>query len=189
MGLVGAGGFAVIMGLEGALGVLQTVPYTTFANFDLSVIPLFILMGTFAFTAGLSSDLFSAVYAWLGHLRGGVAHATVVACACFCGHKRLQPGHSGHPGGRGAARNEGNTAMTRPWPPAASRAGGSVGILIPPSVILIIYGIITEQSIGKLFLAGFLPGVMEAGFYVITIWLANLVQTQNGPSRPQTLHG
>ena len=83
MGLVGFIGFAVLTGFEPALGILKTVPYTTFANNNLSVIPLFILMGSFALAAGMSENLFKAVYKWLGHFRGGVAKATVVACACF----------------------------------------------------------------------------------------------------------
>ena len=83
MALVGFVGFAVIVGIGPALGLLKTVPYNTFAHYDLSVIPLFILMGSFALAAGMSEDLFNAVYKWVGHWRGGVAQATIVACACF----------------------------------------------------------------------------------------------------------
>ena len=83
MALVGFVGFAVLVGVGPALGVLKSVPYSTFANYDLSVIPLFILMGSFAFASGLSENLFNAVYKWIGHFRGGVAQASIVACACF----------------------------------------------------------------------------------------------------------
>jgi len=83
MGLVGFLGFAYLVGFGPALGLLKTVPYSTFSSHSLSVIPLFILMGSFAFSAGLSRDLYQAAYKWLGHLRGGLAMATVGACACF----------------------------------------------------------------------------------------------------------
>jgi len=158
MGLIGFLGFAYLVGVGPALGLLKTVPYSTFASHSLSVIPLFILMGAFAFSAGLSKDLYEAAYKWLGHLRGGLAMATVGACACFAAIS----GSS-----MATAATMGTVALPEmkkyKYDPAlatgAVAAGGSMGILIPPSVILIIYGIITEQSIGKLFLAGFIPGV------------------------------
>ena len=83
MALVGFAGFAYVAGLHSALGVLKTVPYSTFASYNMSVIPLFILMGSFAFFAGLSKELYDTVHAWIGHFRGGLAMATVGACAAF----------------------------------------------------------------------------------------------------------
>ena len=83
MAMVGFLGFAAVVGFQPALGVLRTVPYTALSEHSLSVIPLFLLMGAFAFNSGMSEDLFNAVYKWLGHFRGGVAMATIVACACF----------------------------------------------------------------------------------------------------------
>ena len=147
MGLVGFLGFAYLVGFGPALGLLKTVPYSTFSSHSLSVIPLFILMGSFAFSAGLSRDLYQAAYKWLGHLRGGLAMATVGACACFAAIS----GSS-----MATAATMGTVALPEMkkynYDPAlatgAVAAGGSMGILIPPSVILIIYGIITEQSIG-----------------------------------------
>jgi len=185
MGLIGFLGFAYLVGFGPALGLLKTVPYSTFSSHSLSVIPLFILMGAFAFSAGLSRDLYQAAYKWLGHLRGGLAMATVGACACFAAIS----GSS-----MATAATMGTVALPEmkkyKYDPAlatgAVAAGGSMGILIPPSVILIIYGIITEQSIGKLFLAGFIPGVMEAVFYMLVIALMTRFKPQLGPRGPQT---
>ncbi len=185
MALVGFIGFAVIAGFGPALGILKTVPYTTFADNNMSVIPLFVLMGSFALAAGMSEDLFRAVYKWIGHFRGGVAKATVVACACFAAIS----GSS-----LATAATLGAVALPEmrkfryhdSLATGAIAAGGSLGILIPPSVILIIYGIITEQSIGRLFLAGFIPGIMEMAFYVITIWFITLRRPDYGPRGPRT---
>lgn len=185
MGLVGFLGFAYIAGWEPAMGILRTVPYTTFASADMSVIPLFILMGSFAFAAGMSEDLYRAVHKIFGHLRGGLAMATVAACACFAAIS----GSS-----LATAATLGKVAMPEmkkyKYDPALATgslaAGGSIGILIPPSVILIIYGILTEQSIGKLFMAGFIPGIMEALFYMITIYILTRRNPELGPPGPRT---
>ena len=185
MGLVGFVGFACIVGWEPALGLLRNVPYTTFASNDLSVIPLFILMGSFAFASGMSEDLYRTVHKLLGHLRGGLAMATVAACACFAAIS----GSS-----LATAATLGKVAMPEmkkyKYDPSLATgsiaAGGSIGILIPPSVILIIYGIITEQSIGKLFLAGFIPGILEAVFYILTIVILTKRRPELGPPGPRT---
>jgi C4-dicarboxylate transporter DctM subunit len=185
MGLVGFLGFAYLIGIGPALGLLKTVPYSTFSQFDLSVIPLFVLMGTFAFNAGLSADLYKTVYKWLGHMRGGLAMATVGACACFaaiCGSSLA------------TAATLGAVALPEmknyKYDPALATgciaAGGTIGILIPPSVILVIYGIITELSIGKLFLAGFIPGILEALFYMTTISILTRINPSLGPRGPKT---
>lgn len=185
MALVGFVGFAYLVGIGPALGLLKTVPYSTFASHSLSVIPLFILMGAFAFAAGLGEDLYRAVYKWLGYMRGGLAMATVGACACFAAIS-----------GSSLATAATLGAVTLPemkrykYDPALAAgsvaAGGSIGILIPPSVILIIYGIITEQSIGKLFLAGFIPGILEAVFYMITIAILTTINPDLGPRGAKT---
>ncbi|MEJ2040285.1 MAG: TRAP transporter large permease subunit, partial [Desulfosarcinaceae bacterium] len=185
MTLVGFVGFAWIVGWDPALGLLRTVPYSTFASQGMSVIPLFILMGSFAFAAGMSEDLYRTVHNMLGHLKGGLAMATVVACACFAAIS----GSS-----LATAATLGRVAMPEMkkynYDPGLATgsiaAGGSIGILIPPSVILIIYGIITEQSIGKLFLAGFIPGVLEAVFYIITIFILTKRNPALAPRGPRT---
>jgi tripartite ATP-independent transporter DctM subunit len=185
MGMIGFAGFAYLRGFDSALGVLTTVPYTTFASYSFSVVPLFILMGAFCFYAGLSKDLYDAVNKWLGHLRGGLAMATVGGCAGFaavCGSSVATAATMG--------------AVTLPemkrygYDPALATgcvaAGGTMGILIPPSVGFIVYGIITEQSIGKLFLAGFIPGILEAVFYIITISIICRINPKLGPSGPRS---
>lgn len=185
MAIVGFLGFAAVVGFEPALGVLRTVPYTTFSEHSLSVIPLFLLMGAFAFNSGMSEDLFNAVYKWMGHFRGGVAMATIVACACFAaisGSSLATAATLGAIALPEMKRYKYDDGLAT----GAVAAGGSVGILIPPSVILILYGIITEQSIGKLFLAGIIPGIMEAVFYIFTIGYLTFFKPHHGPRGPKT---
>jgi C4-dicarboxylate transporter DctM subunit len=185
MALVGFAGFAYLSGFEGGLGVLRTVVYSTFASYDLSVIPLFLLMGSFCYYAGLSKDLYEMVHSWLGRLRGGLAIATVGACAGFAAIS----GSS-----LATAATMGTVALPEMkrfhyddrLATGAVAAGGTIGILIPPSVILILYGVITEQSIGKLFLAGFIPGVLEAVFYIVTIYILCWRNPAMGPPGPGT---
>jgi C4-dicarboxylate transporter, DctM subunit len=185
MGLVGFFGFAYITGWGPAFGLLRTVPYTTFASNDLSVIPLFVLMGSFAFAAGMSEDLYRSVRTLFGSLRGGLAIATVAACACFAAIS----GSS-----LATAATMSKVAMPemmkynydKALATGSIAAGGCLGILIPPSVILIIYGIITEQSIGKLFMAGFIPGILQALFYIITIMILCRRNPALGPPGPAT---
>jgi C4-dicarboxylate transporter, DctM subunit len=185
MGMVGFFGFAYVTGWEAAFGVLQTVPYTTFASDSLSVIPLFVLMGAFAFSSGMSEDLYGAVRTIFANLRGGLAMATVAACACFAAISGSSIA---------TAATLGKVAMPemRKYKYADSlatgaiAAGGCIGILIPPSVILLIYGILTEQSIGKLFAAGLIPGILQAVFYIVTIWLLTRRNPALGPPGPSS---
>lgn len=185
MALVGFSGFAYINGFAPALGLLKQVPFEMFAQYNLTVVPLFILMGAFALTAGLSEDLYGVVNKWLGHLRGGLSMATVGACAFFAAIS-----------GSSVATAATMATVALPemrkykYDPALATgsiaAGGSIGILIPPSVILIIYGIIAEQSIGKLFLAGFFPGILEAVFYMFTIAILVKINPALGPRGDRT---
>ncbi len=184
MALIGFAGFAFLIDLEAAYGLLKTVPYATFANYDLSVIPLFILMGAFAFKAGLSNDIFDAIYKWVGHFRGGIAQATIIACACFAAISGSSLATAATLGAVALPEMK-KYKYDDSLATGAIAAGGSIGILIPPSVILIIYGIITEQSIGKLFLAGFIPGIMEALFYLFTIWYLTFFKPHRGPKGPR----
>ncbi len=185
MALVGFIGFSYIVGLQPALGVLKTVPYSTFASQEMSVIPLFILMGAFAFSSGMSEDLYHAAHKVLGHLKGGLAIATVAACSFFAaisGSSLATAATMGRVAAPEMKRYNYDPALAT----GAIAAGGSIGILIPPSVILIIYGILTEQSIGRLFLAGFIPGILEAVFYIITIMIITRYNPNLGPPGPRT---
>jgi tripartite ATP-independent transporter DctM subunit len=184
MALVGLLGMIYVAGMKSGLSVMGTTPYSTVASYSFSVIPLFILMGTFCFHSGLSKDIYFTVHKFLGHLRGGLAMATVGACACFAAV-------SGS--GMATAATMGKVALPEMkkykydmrLAAGSIAAGGSIGILIPPSTILVIYGILTQQSIGKLFLAGFIPGVLEAVFYMITIYVLCKRNPLMGPRGPK----
>jgi len=161
MGLVGFGGIAFTRGLNPALASTAQVVYETGFAYTLSVIPLFILMGNFVARAGLAHELFQAAYAFIGHLRGGLAHATVAACAGFgaiCGSSiatAATMSKVAYP----SMRKLGYSASLST---GVMAAGGTLGIMIPPSTIMVIYGIITETNIGKLFAAGVIPGILTA---------------------------
>jgi C4-dicarboxylate transporter, DctM subunit len=161
MGLVGFAGMAFMRGLDPALASTAQVVYETGFAYTLSVIPLFILMGNFVARAGLAHELFEAAYAFIGHVRGGLAHATVAACAGFgaiCGSSiatAATMSKVAYP----SMRKLGYSATLST---GVMAAGGTLGIMIPPSTIMVIYGIITETSIAKLFAAGVIPGLLSA---------------------------
>jgi len=180
MALIGFLGMLFMVSPEAGLTVLRTVPYATASTYSLSVVPLFILMGAFAYHTGLSRDLYFMAYRWLGHLPGGLAMATVGGCAGFA----AVSGSS-----LATAATMGMVALPEmeryKYDPALATgsiaAGGSIGILIPPSVVLVIYGILTQQPIGTLFIAGFIPGILEAAFYIFTIYILCKRNPQIGP--------
>ncbi|MEM9871657.1 MAG: TRAP transporter large permease [Pseudomonadota bacterium] len=150
------------------LAKLKSETYTTFSNYSLTIIPMFLLMGQFATLSGMSSALFKAAEGFLGHRRGGVAMASVGACAGFgaiCGSSLATAATMG----RTALPELRRYGYSGGFSTATLAAGGTLGILIPPSVILVIYAIITEQNIAKLFLAAFIPGILAAIGYVVTI--------------------
>ncbi|MBN2062130.1 MAG: TRAP transporter large permease [Deltaproteobacteria bacterium] len=185
MAVVGFLGITLISGWEAGLGVLKTVPFSTFASYTLSVIPMFLLMGAFSFYSGISKDLYNMAYKWLGRLPGGLAMATIVACSAFSAVS-----------GSSIACAATFTKVSLPemkrynYDPALATgsiaAGGTLSIMIPPSVMMIIYAIITEQSIGKLFLAGFIPGAFETLFYMATVFFLCRRNPSIGPRGPST---
>jgi C4-dicarboxylate transporter DctM subunit len=185
MSIVGFAGFAYLAGFDAALGLLRNVPYTTVASYGLSVVPLFVLMGSFCYYAKMSQDLYDTAHKWLGQFPGGLSMATVGGCAGFAAIS----GSS-----MATAITMGTVALPEMkrynYHPALATgsiaAGGTIGILIPPSVTLVVYGIITEVSIGKLFLAGFIPGILEAVFYIITIYIVCKLRPEWGPPAPKT---
>ena len=169
--VVGLGGTAWVTG--GSLVVLaklKTETYSTFSNHSLSIVPLFLLMGQFATVGGMSTALFKAAESWLGHRKGGVAMAAVGACAGFgsiCGSSLATAATMGQVAMPELKRYGYSGGLAT----ATLAAGGTLGILIPPSVVLVIYAILTEQNIAKLFLAAFIPGFIAALGYMITISL------------------
>ena len=169
MMLCGLGGLYFAMGGTNMfLSKLKSETYTTFSSYSLTIIPMFLLMGQFATLSGMSQSLFRAAESWLGHRRGGVAMAAVGACAGFgaiCGSSLATAATMS----RVALPELKRYGYSGGFSTATLAAGGTLGILIPPSVILVIYAILTEQNIAKLFLAAFVPGILAAIGYMLTI--------------------
>ncbi len=168
MGVVGVAGFALVNNVPSALGLLARSPISTVTDFNFSVIPMFILMGSFASAAGMSADLFRASRAWLGHLRGGLAMSTIAACGGFAAINGSSVAtaatmtHVALPELRRAGYSPGLAT-------GVIAAGGTLGIMIPPSVIFVLYGIMTQADIGKLFIAGIVPGALGMVMYMGTL--------------------
>jgi tripartite ATP-independent transporter DctM subunit len=165
---VGFVGFAIIRGLTPALGLFKTIPFDQATTYSFAVIPLFVLMGQFAFYSGISSDLFDFANKWLGGRKGGLAMATVMACACFsaiCGSTAATAATMGVVALPEMRKAKYDDSLST----GSIAAGGTLGILIPPSTGFIIYGIIASQSIGKLFAAGIIPGIILATAYIVAI--------------------
>jgi tripartite ATP-independent transporter DctM subunit len=164
--------------------MLGSYPYSYGAVHALSVIPLFVLMGNLAVVSGMSSDLFTAAYAWLGHRRGGLASATVLACAGFAALSGSSVA-SAITMGRVTLPEMRRYNYDPRLATGVVAAGGTLGILIPPSTVLVIYGILTEQSIGKLFMAGFLPGLLLTALFIVTVVIVCAVRPDFGPPGPR----
>src|SRR6202795_3375564 len=161
MGVVGIVGYAYMRDWNWlvASAMVQTKIYETGRNYTLSVVPLFILMGNFVTRAGMSQELFRAAYAFIGHLRGGLAMATIMACAGFgaiCGSSIATAATMA----KVAYPSMKKLGYADYLSTGSIAAGGTLGILIPPSTIMVIYGIMTQTNIGKLFAAGILPGIL-----------------------------
>lgn len=181
MGLVGFAGLWWMRGLNPAMASVTSTVYESGFEYTLSVVPLFILMGNFVTRAGMSRELYRAAYTLVGHFRGGLGMATVMACAGFgsvCGSsiataatmtKVAYPSMKEH-------GYSGQLAA------GAIAAGGTLGILIPPSTILVIYGLVTETNIGKLFAAGFIPGVLAVTMMCLTISFLTWRKPELGPA-------
>jgi C4-dicarboxylate transporter DctM subunit len=170
MALVGFVGFAYLTTPEAALHLLGRDIFDTFSSYPLSVIPMFILMGTFAFASGISQRLFKMTYTWIGHWTGGLTIATVFASAGFgaiCGSSTATAATMGKISLPEMKKyNYDDTLAT-----GTVAAAGTLGILIPPSTVLIVYGYLTEESIGKLFIAGVLPGILLTILFAATVRL------------------
>lgn len=182
---VGMVGYVSISGVPALLNHLKTDMYWRFTTYDLSVVPLFVLMGQFAAKAGLSHALFRAANVWLGHLRGGIAMAAVGGCAGF-------GAISGSSLATAATMGQVALPELRRYNYAGSlatgalAAGGTLGILIPPSVVLIIFAIIVEANIVTLFQAAFIPGILATGGYMIAIAIMVRINPDAGPAGPRT---
>jgi tripartite ATP-independent transporter DctM subunit len=184
MGLVGVAGFWWLNGSVGALFVLGSAPFEAVFPYSLSVVPLFVMMGVFAARAGLSRSLFDAVTSFLGHLRGGLAVTAVGASALFgaiCGSSLATVATMGR-----VAIPE---MLARRYAPslatASIAAGGTLGVLIPPSILLVIYGLLTQTSIGRLFIAALIPGVLAATLYGLAVVARVSLSPELAPPSPR----
>src|SRR4030042_582882 len=168
MAMVGFAGFASLSNPQAALSILARDIFEQFSSYPLTVISMFVLMGCFAFASGISKRLYDTGYAGVGQLRGGLTMATVLACAGFgaiCGSSAATAATIGKIALPEMKRyNYDDTLAT-----GTVAGAGTLGIMIPPSTIFLIYGLMTEQSIGKLFIAGVLPGILLAFLMMIAI--------------------
>jgi len=196
MALVGLLGFGYLISPQAALNLIAKDFYSVFSSYNLTVVPLFVFMGQILFSAGISAKLYDAAHAWLGHYKGGLAMATVGACACFsaiCGSTNATAATMATVALPEMKRFKYHDELAT----GVVAAGGSLGILIPPSVIFIVYGIMTEQSIGKLFMAGILPGILLSALFILTIYfwvsinpkIAPRVEKQNFKVKLRSLNG
>ncbi len=184
MFLTGVAGYVTMTGWDPLLAYLKTVAYARYSVYDLSVVPLFLLMGSFASRGGLSKALFSAAGSLIGHWRGGVAMAAVGACAGFgaiCGSSLATAATMGQVALPELRRLNYSPGLAT----ATLAAGGTLGILIPPSIVLVIYAILTEQNIAKLFTAAFVPGLIAALGYMLAIGIYVRLYPGTGPAGPR----
>src|SRR5882672_2291948 len=181
---VGFGGYAYLTdNFPALLSSLKNLAYARLSNYDLVVIPLFLLMGQFATHGGLSRSLFKFVSAFLGHHRGGVALAAIGACAGFgaiCGSSLATAATMGQV----ALPELRRLGYSGSLATGALAAGGTLGIMIPPSVPLVIYAILTQESIGKLFMAAVLPGIIAMLGYMIVVRIIVTLRPASGPAGP-----
>lgn len=180
MASVGFAGFACMISTDAALVLLSRNVYETFDAYDLTTIPLFILMGQLGFNSGISKRLYQAGYKFMGSVRGGLAMATVTACTAFgavCGSS---------PATAATMATVGLPEMKRygyddELATGSVASGGGIGMIMPPSVVLIIYGILTEQSIGALFVAGIFPALLVTLLFIICIYIRCRISPEQGP--------
>ncbi len=181
MALVGFAGFSLMISPSAGLVLLSRNVYETFASYDLTTIPLFILMGQLGFNSGISKRLYDAGYKFLGSIQGGLAMATVTACTAFgavCGSS---------PATAATMATVGLPEMKRfgyddELATGAVASGGGIGMIMPPSVVLIIYGILTEQSIGQLFVAGIFPAILVTLLFIGAIYIRCRIDPAQGPA-------
>jgi len=181
MGLVGVAGIGLTRGWLPAIASAAQVVHETGFAYTLSVIPLFVLMGNFVARAGLAHELFHAAYTLIGHRRGGLAHATIVACAGFgaiCGSSIATAATMSKVAYPSMKRLGYSDSLST----GVIAAGGTLGIMIPPSTIMVIYGIVTETHIGKLFAAGVLPGLLTAVLLMAAVVVVTSRDPQHAPA-------
>ncbi|HMB30267.1 MAG TPA: TRAP transporter large permease subunit, partial [Desulfohalobiaceae bacterium] len=187
MALVGFVGFCYVVNINAGLSLISRDIWESFSSYGLTVIPLFVFMGQIAFQAGISRRLYDAAYIMFGARRGGLAMATVGACAGFsaiCGSTNATAATMASVTVPEMKRYNYDMGLAT----GTVAAAGSLGILIPPSIILIVYGILTEQSIGQLFAAGIIPGILLGFLFLLTIYIRTLISPNIAPAgEPRSL--
>ncbi len=184
LGLVGVTGFGYLTSMSPALKIVGHTTMRTVTDFNYAVVPLFLLMGAFATTSGMSRELFRAANAFIGHLRGGLGIATILACGGFsaiCGSSVATAATFSRVAYPEMRRHN----YPESFSAGVIAAGGTLGIMIPPSTVLAIYGIITEQDIGKLFIAGVIPGILAVVMYAATVSVIGWTKPGFLPSGPR----
>jgi tripartite ATP-independent transporter DctM subunit len=182
--IAGFAGIAFAESFQIALRMLQLVPFSTTANYSMIVLPLFLLMGEYASYGGLSRGAYNFMHKALGHIPGGVVMASIGGCAAFaavCGSSMATAVTMGTVAIPEMIRYKTDRALAT----GAVAAGGTIGILIPPSIGFIVYAIITENSVGKLFLAGFIPGILMSILFMITIYILTYFNPRLSPPAPR----
>jgi len=185
MAVVGYAGATCIVGFDAGTAILGISPFATAKSYTFSVIPLFVLMGVFAGFSGITKNAYRTVHSWVGHLPGGLAMATVGACACFgavCGSSIATAATIGKVTLDEMKRFNYDDALAT----GCIAAGGTLGIMIPPSMSFILYAMVTEQSVGKLFIAGILPGILLSGLFMLAIYILCKRNPLLGPASPRT---
>jgi tripartite ATP-independent transporter DctM subunit len=185
MGLVGVTGFGLLAGFGPALKLIGQTSMRTVTDYTFGVIPMFLLMGAFVSNSGMSRELFRAANTFIGHLKGGLGLATIVACAGFAAIS-------------GSSVATAATFSTVAYPEmrrfnypqsfaaGTIAAGGTLGAMFPPSTVLVVYGIMTEQDISKLFMAGIIPGILAVFMYMMTIVIIGLVRPDMLKAAPKS---
>src|SRR5262249_12039981 len=183
MGLVGVCGFGYLVGFTPALKLVGQTSMRTVTDYTFGVIPMFLLMGTFVSNSGMSRELFRAANGFVGHMRGGLGIATVAACGGFSAISRSS-GATPPPLSAVAHPPKRRLGHPQSFSTGVIAAGGTLGAMLPPSTVLAVYGIITEQDIGKLFMAGIIPGLLAMTMYMITISLLGWLKPDFLPRVP-----
>ena len=183
--VVGFGGIWVIDSQRAAIATMSSETYSSVTAYSLSIIPLFVLMGNMAGAAAYSQRLYEAAYAWIGRLRGGLASATVLGCAAFAAVSGSSVA-TAVTVGKVALPQMKRFGYADGLATGAVAAGGTLGILSPPSTGFVLYAILTEQSIGKLFIAGILPGIILALFFVFVVTAITVFRPSEGPAGPKS---
>lgn len=185
--LTGFFGIWFLDGLRRATAIMFTETYSSVSNYNLIVVPMFVLLGNVASEAGFSRSLYDAAHAWVGRFRGGLASASVLGCAAFSAVSGSSVA-TAVTIGRVALPEMKRFGYAPGLATGAVAAGGTLGFLIPPSTGFVIYAILTEESIGRLFMAGILPGLLMSALFIAAIWLVTLLRPEAGPrGTPQPL--